>query len=60
MNKLIRLITIAFLVGAAAGACGQKGPLYLPGDPSQIRSEVPQQESNDEDEDEESANDDPR
>ena len=24
----------------ALGACGQKGPLYLPGNPSEIRSEV--------------------
>lgn len=23
-------------------ACGQKGPLYLPGDPSEIRTEIPQ------------------
>jgi len=22
-------------------ACGQKGPLYLPGDPSQIQTEIP-------------------
>ena len=22
-------------------ACGQKGPLYLPGDPSEIRTEIP-------------------
>ncbi len=24
-------------------ACGQKGPLYLPGDPSQIKTDVPNQ-----------------
>ena len=24
-------------------ACGQKGPLYLPGDPSEIRTEIPQE-----------------
>ena len=23
------------------GACGQKGPLYLPGDPSEIQTEIP-------------------
>lgn len=26
-------------------ACGQKGPLFLPGDPSEIRTEVPRQEA---------------
>lgn len=33
------------LVACAAlllAACGQKGPLYLPGDPSEIRTEIPQ------------------
>jgi predicted small lipoprotein YifL len=23
------------------GACGQKGPLFLPGDPSEIQTEIP-------------------
>ncbi|MCI0518143.1 MAG: lipoprotein [Woeseiaceae bacterium] len=27
------------------GGCGQKGPLYLPGNPSEIQTEVPKQES---------------
>jgi predicted small lipoprotein YifL len=27
------------------GGCGQKGPLYLPGNPSEIKTEVPKQES---------------
>jgi predicted small lipoprotein YifL len=26
------------------GGCGQKGPLYLPGNPSEIKTEVPKQE----------------
>jgi predicted small lipoprotein YifL len=26
-------------------ACGQKGPLFLPGDPSEIRTEVPPQQA---------------
>jgi predicted small lipoprotein YifL len=25
------------------GACGQKGPLYLPGDPSEIQTGIPPQ-----------------
>ena len=46
------LLLLSFFVIAA---CGQKGPLYLPGDPSQIRSIPPvQQSADDEEEDEES------
>jgi predicted small lipoprotein YifL len=42
-----------------AAGCGQKGPLYLPGDPSLIKTEVPppvqnQTEEDDEDKEEES------
>lgn len=30
------------LVSAALlAACGQKGPLYLPGNPSEVRTEIP-------------------
>ena len=25
--------------------CGQKGPLYLPGNPSEIKTEIPKQET---------------
>jgi len=45
-------LTLACLAGIAA--CGQKGPLYLPGDPSQLQTEVPAQfpdQSGNEDED---------
>jgi predicted small lipoprotein YifL len=34
------ILCLLFAVG-----CGQKGPLYLPGNPSEIRSEVPAQEA---------------
>jgi predicted small lipoprotein YifL len=35
----------AFLMAAfLLSACGQKGPLYLPGNPSEISTEVPVQE----------------
>ncbi len=43
-----------------AAGCGQKGPLYLPGDPSTIKTDVPRQdesqtvEDDDEEEEEES------
>ena len=30
-------------------ACGQKGPLFLPGDPSEVRAIPPQQQPADED-----------
>ena len=38
-----------------AAGCGQKGPLYLPGDPSTIKTDVPRQDENQtvEDDDEE-------
>jgi predicted small lipoprotein YifL len=45
-------------------ACGQKGPLFLPGDPSQIQTDVPAQsgssaeeneDTSDEDEDDDSS-----
>jgi predicted small lipoprotein YifL len=47
------LLALLFVAG-----CGQKGPLYLPGNPSQIKTDVPSQdegqtEEDDEDEDEE-------
>jgi predicted small lipoprotein YifL len=46
------LLVLLFTAG-----CGQKGPLYLPGNPSQIKTDVPRQdegqtEEDDEDEDE--------
>jgi predicted small lipoprotein YifL len=51
---VVLLLSFAFLA-----ACGQKGPLFLPGDPSAIRTTTPQQqqpaeenEDDDEDEDE--------
>jgi len=31
----------ALVIVAGITACGQKGPLFLPGDPGQVRSEVP-------------------
>jgi predicted small lipoprotein YifL len=56
MNRLILLI--AAISCFALFGCGQSGPLYLPGDPSQIR-EVPQP-AQDADEDEDKDADDER
>ena len=50
MIRLILLITA--IAGAALAGCGQSGPLYLPGDPSQIREAPRPVETADEEEDE--------
>jgi predicted small lipoprotein YifL len=59
MNSHYRLALVLGLLFAAG--CGQKGPLYLPGDPSQIKTEVPPQDQNqteeDEDDDDEESQD---
>lgn len=50
MKRFVFLsLTLLFVV-----ACGQKGPLYLPGDPSSIYSATPpqQQQSTEEEDDE--------
>ena len=37
--------SVALILGLFwLAACGQKGPLYLPGDPSQIQTDIPRQE----------------
>lgn len=44
------LLTLLLALLFAAG-CGQKGPLYLPGDPSEIKTDVPRQEQSETEED---------
>ena len=54
--KWLGAIILTLLLTAA---CGQKGPLFLPGDPSEIQSDVPRQAQTveeDEDTEEESGN----
>ncbi len=46
---------MALLVMLLAAACGQKGPLYLPGDPSEIQTEVPGETGTSESEDDENS-----
>jgi predicted small lipoprotein YifL len=41
--RFIFAAAAALLLGVSLGACGQKGPLYLPGDPSEIQTEIPPQ-----------------
>ena len=50
MTRLILLI--AAISGFALFGCGQSGPLYLPGDPSEIRDAPRPVENAEEDEDE--------
>jgi len=45
----LSLLLVLFL----AAACGQKGPLYLPGNPSEIKSDVPSQDQSQTEDDEE-------
>ena len=43
MLKALKRFVLALLASAVVAGCGQKGPLYLPGDPSAIYSAPPQQ-----------------
>jgi predicted small lipoprotein YifL len=36
---------LALAILFALCACGQKGPLYLPGNPSEIKTEVPKHDA---------------
>lgn len=44
MKKLLLVCLTALLSVITTTACGQKGPLFLPGNPSEIQSQVPRQE----------------
>ena len=55
MKRLI-LIIAAISCFALLG-CGQSGPLYLPGNPSEIRAAPQPVQSTDEEEDEDGGND---
>ena len=60
MLTRFRLLAAALLALVLVAACGQKGPLYLPGNPTQVKTDVPpqnqteppQEEDDDEPEDE--------
>ena len=61
MLKTLNRWILIILAGAAVAGCGQKGPLFLPGDPSTIYAAPPQQttqaaEEVDEEDDDESPN----
>ena len=59
MLKTLNRWMLIFLAIAAVAGCGQKGPLYLPGDPSAIYSAPPQQTSQAADEVDEDDDEDP-
>jgi len=56
MNSRYSLVLLLVLLFAAG--CGQKGPLYLPGNPSQIKTDVPRQDEGQTEEDDEDDEDD--
>lgn len=43
MRTVIKAITGLLFCLAVATGCGQKGPLYLPGDPASMQTDVPGQ-----------------
>jgi predicted small lipoprotein YifL len=55
MNSQLRVLA-ALIFLAALSACGQSGPLYIPGNPSTVQTpaEQPAAEDADEDDDDES------
>ena len=40
MRTAIKILCSLFLFMAVTAGCGQKGPLFLPGDPATVQSEV--------------------
>lgn len=50
--KRLLLALFALTTVFAIAACGQSGPLYLPGDPSTIQTQPPQPEEPEQDEEE--------
>ena len=44
MNRSVRALVVSFLVILVTG-CGQSGPLYIPGNPSEIKAPPSAQQS---------------
>ncbi len=53
MTRLLLLLGAISLAFVATG-CGQSGPLYIPGNPSQIQNPPPAEEQAEEEEEEDS------
>ena len=45
MSTYFRYAALVLFGSFLLSACGQEGPLYLPGTPSEVKSTVPQQEN---------------
>ena len=43
MRHSLKIICALFLGLFAVTGCGQKGPLFLPGDPSAVKTDIPAQ-----------------
>jgi predicted small lipoprotein YifL len=56
MKNLSILVALICLAGIAG--CGQKGPLFLPGNPSEMRPQPPETEESGENEDDDEDEDD--
>ncbi len=57
MKRIVAMLFI--LASGMLAACGQKGPLYLPDNPSHIRVDAPAASENDRERDEEDDDDKP-
>ena len=58
MHNSLKQIVLLILTFAFLSACGQKGPLFLPGDPSEVRTATPQQQQQPQTEEDEEDEDD--
>ena len=43
MRHSLKIICALFFSLSAVTGCGQKGPLFLPGDPSAVKTDIPAQ-----------------
>lgn len=59
MDNLMKRIAVALLATFVFGGCGQKGSLFLPGDPNAVRLTTPPQENAEVDEDRDEDDDTP-
>lgn len=58
MDNLVKRIAVALLATFVLAGCGQKGPLFLPGNPNAVRLTTPPQENAEVDEDRDEDDDD--
>jgi len=57
MRNAVTSFALIFLSLALLSACGQTGPLFLPGNPSQIQTNTPAEQSTEETEEDEDEQD---